>query len=192
MTLKCTISPAAEPVSLELARAQCRVDSTDEDALLSLYIQGAREAAESITNRALITQTWEQTLDRFPAAEIKLLKPQVLSIVRVQYLDTDGALQTLDPSRYALDPRELPGYLFPAEGTDWPSTADVIDAVTITFTAGFGPTAEDVPAGIRHWMLLHIAADFETRAAVDATGRTKALPDRYVDGKLDQWVVYGL
>jgi uncharacterized phiE125 gp8 family phage protein len=193
MALKLITAPAIEPVTLAEARAQCRVDAADtsEDALLLVYIQAARETAEHQLGRVLITQTWEQTLDEFPAGEIKLGQAQALDITSVKHIDPAGTLQTLDPGAYVLDSATSPGWLIPATGYSWPATGDVVNAVRVQFTAGYGPTAAAVPAGVRNWLLLTVAALYALRESVDATGRVAALPERFVDRLLDAERVYG-
>lgn len=185
-------APSIEPISLAEARAHCHIDGTDEDTMLAIYIAAAREKAEALTGRALITQTWVQTLDEFPADEIELLKPGVLSIVSVAYVDIDGTPQTVSNTDYSLDARTLPGWLLPVGAFEWPQTDVVVNAVTITMTCGFGPAATDVPASIRNWMLLTIGYLHEQRAAIDSAGRASAIPSRFVDSLLDKHVVYGV
>lgn len=197
MALRLTSAPATEPISSAELKLQCRIDSgdTSEDTLLAIYIKAARQQAEFKTGRALITQTWEQTLDEFPAAseaDIRLLKPQVIAITSVEYIDTDGDLVEMDSADYTLDAYTSPGYLLPAEDTDWPSTDDVINAVTITYTAGFGANASDVPADIRNWILMTAAAMYANREAIDMAGKSKELPNRFYDSLLDPWIVYGV
>lgn len=185
--------PAVEPVSLAEARMQCRVDADDtsEDALIAVYISAARKAAEHQLGRAIITQTLEQRFDAFPAGEIQLGQAKALSIVNVKYLDEAGALQTLAPAAYSLDTFTLPGWLAPADGYDWPSTAAVINAVRVQFTAGYGPAAADVPANVRMWLLATIGTLYAQRESVDLTGRVGAMPERFLDGLLDSERVYG-
>lgn len=189
MAIKRTVEPALEPISLALAHLQCKPSSADEDELLSLYIAAAREEAETRTRLALITQTWEQTLDAFPCGgvAIKLLKPPVLEIVSVQYIDANGDVQTMAANSYLLDRRVSPGWLLPADGASWPVAAAVIDAVTITLRAGFGPQPENVPASIRHWMLMAVTTSYESRGK---GGAVVIKTDDYVDAKLDGWINY--
>lgn len=190
MSLTRITAPALEPITLAEARAQCRCDGTDEDALLTIYIQTARQHAEGLLESALITQTWEQTLDAFPTDEIKLLKPPVLSITSVKYVDSSSVVQTITSTDYVLDAATLPGWLLPADGVAWPQTNDVINAVRIRYTAGFGPAASDVPAPIRAWMLLTVGYLFAQREREDVTGKVAAIPGRYVDSLLDPWRQY--
>lgn len=192
MSLTLIIPPAIEPVSVAEVRAQCRIDDSTEDALLAIYIQAARQHAEGLLFSALVTQTWEQTLDAFPAEEIKLLKPPVLGVTSVAYIDASGAVVTLPEASYVLDAATGPGWLFPASGTSWPSTSAVINAVRIRFTAGFGPSATDVPAPIRQWLLLTIAYLHAQRESHDLAGKVTAIPNRFVDSLLDPYRQYGL
>lgn len=67
MPIKLIAAPAEEPVTLAEAKAHCRVDFTDDDALIQMLISSAREAAETITRRALVQQQWKIVADRFPS-----------------------------------------------------------------------------------------------------------------------------
>lgn len=192
MALKLITAPALEPISLAEARAQCHIDGTDEDALLTIYIQSARQHAEGLIDSALITQTWEQTLDAFPTDEIKLGKPPVLSVTSVKYINTAGTEITLASNQYVLDSATSPGWLLPADGYTWPDTNDVANAVRIQYATGFGPLAADVPAPIRSWMLLTIALLYAQREAADLGGKSTAIPSRFVDSLLDPFRQYAL
>ena len=193
MSLTLITPPAVEPVTLAEARAQCRVDGTDEDALLTMAIAAARSRAEHETGRRLITQTWRQTLDEFPLEEIRLEVPPVASISQLQYVDAAGTLQTLTGSAYVLDAAVGPaGWLYPADGTSWPVTDDVLNAVRIDIVAGYGADGSFVPGDIRAWMLLTIGYLYAQREAIDVTGKASAIPNRWCDALLDAHRVYGL
>lgn len=187
------ITPAAqEPITLAEARAQCRVDGTEEDTLLAIYISAARASCEGLTQRPLITRTYEQTLDAFPAEEIALRVASVQSIASVKYTDTAGAEQTINSTAYTLDgTNSLQPWLLPAVGSVWPDTEETINAVRVRFVAGFGATAADMPADVRVWLLMTVALMFNNRELVDASGKSSALPGRFVDVLLDPWRVYG-
>ena len=75
--------------------------------------------------------------------------------------------QTIASSNYGLDNADpYESWLIPAATYDWPTPDDAANAVRIRFVAGYG-TPADVPAGIKHWMLLHIAAAYENRGALN-------------------------
>jgi len=152
-----------EPVSLEEARAQCRIDYEDEDALLSVYITAAREHAEMVTRRALMTSLWDHTLDGFPSGgAIRLPYPPLIDIESVHYIAPDGEAVEMDEELYRIDTRQEPGLLMPAHGTSWPATRQMPGAVWIRYRAGY----EAVPQGLKVAMLMLVGHWFAHREAV--------------------------
>ena len=192
MSLTRISGPAVEPISLADARLQCRlaVDDTAEDTLLSLCIQAAREAAEHQLGRALISQTWEQTHDGFPAGAIALQRSLASSITSIECVNTAGATVTLDGSAYTLQVSQQGAEVQPAAGGSWPAVTPGLGAVRVRYVVGYGAAAADVPAAVRQWLLVTVAAFYAQREAFDATGRASALPERFVDRLLDAERIY--
>lgn len=150
MTLTVKTPPATEPVSLSTVKDHLRIDTTDQDSALSNLIQAARERAERYLARALITQTLELRLDRFPSM-IELPRPPIQSMDTITYIDPDGVEQTL--ASYDADTEGA--RIIPSHGSDWPTTRVTVNAVTVTYTAGYGDAA-DVPEAIKQGMLVQI------------------------------------
>ena len=161
MQKKLISKPAIEPITLDEAKTHCRVYGNDDDAYLTALIVAAREIAESSTGLALITQTWGIYLDGFPCSSIRFPIAPLLTVESADYVDADGAEQTLDPSAYVVDDKSRLGRIVAVDS--WPTTADVPNAVTITITAGYGQTADTVPMPIRQAMLLLIGEMYENR-----------------------------
>lgn len=189
MALKQISQPAEPAVTLAQIKAHLRISGADEDELLTLYAAAAVKACEHELGRALVQQTWELAIDAFPEAEIELPMPRVLSVVSVDYFDTTGTQQTLPSNRYSLDADKLPGWLFPADGTEWPETYDMANAVRIRFLAGYGATASSVPINVVQWLLMRIGTAYKMRETV-AGGSLAEVPGRFVDGLLDSERVY--
>ena len=183
-------APAEEPITLAEARLHVRADDTTDDTLISALIVAARERAEHETGRRLITQTREMVLDAFPSSSeaIQLHAECVTaqSIASIEYLNDAGSWITFGSTNYALDARSLPGYVFLASGSSWPTPADSANAVRIRVVCGYG-NAASVPQTIKQWMLLQIGANYENR---ESLGDAKELPGRFVDGLLDPHRVY--
>lgn len=193
MTLKLITAPAAEPVSLTEAKLHLRVDHSTEDDLITVLIQAAREGAEHLTGRSLISQTWERLLDAFPPSAIELGRPDVTAIVSVTYIDGLGATQTLTRDDYTLDATTSPGWLLPSETLDvWPITDDVVNAVRVRFTTGYGASGAAVPAALRQWMLLRIGTLYKLREEVVAGTSVAAIPGNYTDRLLDPFRLWGI
>jgi uncharacterized phiE125 gp8 family phage protein len=155
------INPAAErPVSLASARLQCQIDTdiTDEDDLLEGYIQAATDYCERYTGRPLITQEWIY-IGGF--SRMTSLKPNLLSVESIEYIDQDGQKQTLSPDDYYVNIYENVGevqLLVSAPSVD----AQHPQPVTINFTSGYGD-ADDVPTSIKQCILLLVAHWFRNR-----------------------------
>lgn len=174
MSLTIFSAPAAEPVSLVEAKSHLRVTSTDDDTLISALIVATREQAEAFTRRSLVTQTWDLTLDRFPET-IEVPLPPLQSITSISYVDEEGVTQTMASSDYTVDTKSSPGRIVPAYGTSWPTTREIINAVTVRFVAGYG-AALDVPQAIKNGMLLHIGHLYANRESVNIGGVVTQIP----------------
>lgn len=174
MGLKRTVDALIEPVSLAEAKAHLKIDSSDEDTYLTALIKTCRKEAETFTGRAFITQTWVKTLDEFPRScdsptrytqetqrysrgIILLERAPIQSISSISYVDDNGATQPLDSSLYQLETgSDYTARLQPAYGQDWPSTRFQMESVTVTYLAGFGSLAANVPEEIRHAILTYM------------------------------------
>lgn len=176
--------PGTEPISAAEAKLHCRVDSADDDALITALIVSARQCAETETRRALVTQTIDLVLDEFPAWCIHLPRPTIQSVTSITYIDTDGISQTLGASEYQVDAKGEPGRIVPSYGKVWPCARRQPNAVTVRYVAGY-LNAAAVPQGIKQWMLLHVGHWYANRDAAGA----KLEPMPFIGGLLDPFRV---
>lgn len=181
-------APASEPLDLATAKLHCRVDGTDEDALITALIVAAREQAEHETGRALVTQTWELVHDAFPEA-FTLRKSPIQSVTSIKYLDSSGVEQTLDAADYLLDKDSEPGYVVPNYGKAWPASYGVPNSVRCRYVAGYGAAAA-VPQAIKQWMLLAIGSMYAQRETFVAVTAISGIPDGFWSGLLDPYRLY--
>lgn len=185
MALRRITPPATEPVTLEEAKLQCKAVD-DDDTLVTALISAAREACEHELRRSLITQTWLKTLDDFGDA-IRLDNPPIAEVSSVEYRDAvSGDWVTLDPAAYAVDLQSEPGWVQPANGYSWPSVYDEINAVKVTYEAGYGD-AEDVPTSIKQWILLMVGHYYRER---EASSSERLAPLPFLAGLLDPHRIY--
>ena len=175
-------APAAEPLTLAEAKLHLKLDVTADDDLITSLIVAARQHVETVTGRALVTQTWDIKYDEFPReldAPIMLPKPPIASVTSVKYLDAAGVEQTWSSANYITD---LPsgawagfGRIRPGMSTAYPATYAVINAVTVRIVCGYGAAAA-VPDGLKaamkiligHWYVNRGDSDAEPPAAVVA------------------------
>ncbi len=142
--------------------------NTTEDAYLTTLIQVARLTCENTIKGKLITQTWRQYFDFFPAsAEILLHCPPLQSVSSIQYKDENGATQTLSADLYTASTSGERGRVVLKQGENWPMTlAQAPDTVWIEMVCGYGASRGSIPAPLRQGMLTLIAHLYNMREDV--------------------------
>lgn len=170
------------PFEAAAARPYLKLDDAEADLELNLLIAAMADRAGQETGRSIAKCEWELTLDAFPASEIRLLWPPIVSVDAVTYVDTDGLLQTLPDTHYVLDAQSSPGWLLPAAGHTWPDTADAANTVAVRYTAGYGAAC---PEAIRLWLLAHVGNHLRNRESTVTGTIVASLP--FVDGLLDRY-----
>lgn len=177
MALSLITPPTAYPVTLDEVKNHLRVDGVQEDSLLLgliAAVTGHLDGANGLLGRAIITQAWLQTEPHFEA-EIRLSVLDVQEITSLSYLDESGAWVDLAADAYGLT---TDGYLAPAFGGRWPTTARAREAVKIRYVAGYGDPAA-VPPALKSAILLHIGHLYRCREAVGE--EMSELPLGYAD-----------
>ena len=193
MSLTRTVDPATEPITLAEAKTHLRISTSADspqpaetladDAYIEDLIIEAREYVENVTGRALITQTFELKLDAFQTC-IKIPRPPLQSVSSVQYQDASDATQTLAASNYTVDADSEPGRLVESNTGTYPSTYPDLDAVTITFVAGYG-TADDVPEIFKRAIKLYIEKMYDMPVSAYAESLGNALESLLLHKKID-------
>lgn len=171
--LSCTTQPASEPITTSLLKSHLRLNTTDEDSLLAMYITAARQLFESYTERACITSTWRLYMDAFPRV-IRLPKAPLQSVTSVQYYDTTNNLVTWSNTNYSVDIQREPGRIVPNVWFPgwqiWPCYPALSWAVSpkiiVEFVAGW--TTNNVPALVQQGILLLASHFYANREALTA------------------------
>ena len=172
MRKKKLVAAANLPLTTDEAKAHCRVTFADDDDLFHQLIHAATAELETRCQRTLCESTWTLTLDAFPDGGIKLPMPPILSVQSIVYFDPTGAQLTLSASEYIVDTASEPGWIWLAPDKKWPTTQDRINAITVTYTAGYlaGGNAQQqrdaVPKDLRAWLLIRVATLYENRESV--------------------------
>lgn len=145
---------------------------TDEDTSLSAMITTARQICELWHGRAYIDRTYELTLDEWPCNCIELPYPPLDSVSSIAYTDTAGTVTTWTATEYQVDATGFVGRIVPAYGYTWPTlTLRTLAGIKITYKAGYGPLASDVPERIKHAIKLVLGDLWENREDSDTIDR---------------------
>jgi uncharacterized phiE125 gp8 family phage protein len=182
--IKTITAPAAEPVLVADAKLHLRIVGTDEDTYLTHLIKVAREKVERDSRRALITQTLELQLDRFPAGQGVIALPYAAplqSVTSVTYTDTAGAATVLSTNDYESDIDVDPGRVRPVSAKTWPSTDNALGAVRVRYVCGYGTAGTSVPSTLLHCMYLLIEHWYCNRGIVVIGSTSKELEITYQD-----------
>ncbi|MDT3686759.1 MAG: hypothetical protein RO009_17145 [Pseudorhodoplanes sp.] len=206
MSLKLISAPQALAVSeqtvwdhLRLVLADQGTSPPEEAPEDRAHVRGLIEAAigevdgiNGLLSRALITQTWQLRLHRFPRV-VELPLPPLQEVLEVSYRDPAGTLQTLPETAFQVAGigDEGKGRIEPLAGSYWPETGDYVEAVLITFRAGYGDTPEDVPATIRSAILEIVAARYAFRESITPAAQYFMLPRSAVNA-LENYRVWAL
>jgi uncharacterized phiE125 gp8 family phage protein len=169
LPLELNTPPAVEPVTLAQAKAHLKVDTTDDDALITALISAARARAEWHTGRALITQGWTLWLDCWPASgAIEVPLPPLQSITSVTTYARDDSASVMDSALYTIDAVSAPGRLALKSDAAPPTNLRAVNAIAVAFTAGYGDAAGDVPQILNEAILELIAYLYENRGEAPA------------------------
>lgn len=167
MNLRVTVQPAEEPITLNELKAHLRIDGTDEDQLLGIYLTAARQQCEHESRRAFVTQTLKLQLEAWPHGDrIALPRPPLQSVTSIVYTDVTGNSNTMSASDYIVDIDGEPGHIYLAYGKTWPSTTlRPGPSIAITYIAGYGEP-EAVPATYKQAIQLLSGHYYENREAI--------------------------
>ena len=164
--------PSVEPISLSDMKAHLRIEHSDDDMTINSLISVARQYFERNYALALLEQTVLLWLDRWPSSGDKsmwwdgvregviadlagsgvsllLAVRPLLSLTEVATYGQNDAKTIWDSTKYrtsgGLEPR-----LIKRDGNSWPMPGRSSDGISITYQAGFGIAAADVPLLITH------------------------------------------
>jgi len=159
-----------------------------EDNLISAYNMAARRYIEKYCGRALITQTYQLFLDRWPennqfnewrasnGAQIILPRPPLQSVTSIKYYGENDTEYTFSSDDYEVDNvSEFFGRIATRADSQWPSeNLRILNPIKIEFIAGYGDNASDVPEEYKLAIKMLVGHFYENR---EATAINKNIPD---------------
>lgn len=163
-----TVAPNVPLVTTAEAKLRCRIDGSDEDNLIDSLISAATahlDGYSGILGRALLAQTWQQDFCDFDDP-LRLPVGDYLSGLVVTYYDSANDQQTLSSDVYSILSDVRGPFIALNYNQAWPSVYTREDAVRVTWVAGYGTTAADVPAPIKQAILLLVGHWYANREAV--------------------------
>lgn len=183
MGLKTTRISTQSPLPISELSGHLRGSEQPADVLNALAL-AAVDYVEGYTHRTLLTAELVLTLNRFPETIRLPGSPVDTDSIVIEYVATDGDTETLSESLYRVTSASEPVCITRAYGASWPTPRAVTEAVTVTYTAGYGDTLETAPESIKHAIKMLVAHWHENAEAV-ITGTISAPTPMAVDALLN-------
>jgi uncharacterized phiE125 gp8 family phage protein len=166
--------PAVEPVTLADAKAYLRVEHSDDDAVITALIAGARSHVEAQTRRALITQTWRLVRDAWPGQGCIAVVPSPLrQITAARVYREDGSTQAIDLQAFVSDQAAAPAIIAFAAWS-LPVPGRPVAGIEIDVEVGYGSGPANVPDPLRQAIKLLVSHWYENRGVI-AVGQSVAV-----------------
>jgi len=172
------------------AKRWCRIDNQAEDDIFQILIDGAMDYVSRVSRLDIGQIHYALRLDSFPtpnwyrfypnlypypqlitiglpfnsmpAQTIQLPVNPVISVDGITYYDTQSVLQTVDPSKYSVDLAN--GRIAPIHNTSWAMTDNRLDAVVVSFTAGF--SSANYPKLLKMAVLNYVLLAYQYRDGI--------------------------
>jgi len=176
--VKVSAEPSVEPVSLVDAKSFMKVNDTADDTLITDLIVVARQMAEKYLRRALISQTliaYYSFLDE----KTYVPNPPHISIDTVKRIRLDESTTLTLNSDFFVQGNEQKYLLIPTTfnltAGHSPQDRLIGQELEVTYTAGYGTSATDVPKSIRNAIKMIVNTLFDGRH-VEGEAQTFAIP----------------
>jgi len=175
-----TVEAAAYPVTVDEIKSDLRIQHTSDDTRITGLIAAATDFMDvpsGVIGKALIHQTWALSVETYGADNtIDIPVTPVSSITSIQYFDNENVSRTLTVSDFYLYGNQDRAWIKAKPGVVIPAVFDRLDAITVTFVAGFSDNSAGVPNSIRQAMSLLISHWYENPTGVAARETVSELP----------------
>lgn len=159
-------APEVEPVTLAQFKEFARIDGTSEDVTLELLLSAAVGAVEDYLKKVLIERTLVLAIDWW-TSPLQLPYPPLLSVVEVRTVDEDGVATVYSSDNYMVLTNSMPGLIVIKTGVTPPiNTERYSGGYEVEYKAGYGKEPTDIPASIKHGILMLATYCYEYRVPV--------------------------
>lgn len=173
--LSTVTASSGSPVTKEEFKLHHRVSGNDEDQYIDDLLRRATAYCEAQTGRTYLPRVMRLTMDRFPCGDRGYIYPPgppLNSVASIIYAEaSSGTSTTLATSNYTVDTYSQPARIEPAYNTSWPAAREIVNSVTVQYTAGYGSTNSSaiplVPERAKQAILMLASHWYENREAVN-------------------------
>lgn len=175
---------ATDVVTTAQVKANLRIASDDSthDTQIGVCLDASISVAKEYLQKSLINRTLKLSLDNIPFADsvlpnkegvtvgpfleyrkrsVSLPFSPLVSVTTVKTFNDSDVETTMASSRYYVDTASNYGRVILRTGETWDDMLRVGNAIEITYVAGYGSSASDVPAGIKQGIIVLASHYFE-------------------------------
>ncbi|MCQ0987542.1 head-tail connector protein [Jiella sp. LLJ827] len=163
------------PVSLAEAKRHLRVDHDDDDDMITAMIETATarlDGYSGVLGRAIVSQAWRETFDGF--CRVMRLRLPASEISSITWRNAAGQISTVAEEEYALKADAIGSFVRFRNAHVLPADLYESEAVSITYTAGYGELVDGqpnpVPGPIRSAILLMVGDLYRFRETAENGG----------------------
>lgn len=199
------ITPATgRPIDVAEVQTYLMLSTGQDDSLIEMLIDSAVSFVESHLGIAFMPQEWEMTFDRWAGrptewwdgvqqgsiselyngreVEKQLNKYPLISVESVTVDDNP-----VDVGLFSVDKTRIPGRIVIKNGKVLPPNFKTANGYSVTYTAGFGPAASDIPSTLRIGLISLVAYMYSNRG--DCPGASDAWRKSGASGYFDSFKV---
>ena len=129
-----------------------KVSQTEEGATLTGYLKSAESWCKAYTGRTFLETVLKLWVDYAPAERFLAIPGAPVSAISAveYYADGTEVAATFAATNYIKDLISSPARLCLSTAGAWPQNLRPVNAMSVSYTAGYGATADLVPQGIRN------------------------------------------
>lgn len=144
-----------DPLTLTEVKNFLRVDITTDDTLITRIMKTAIKQCELYSGKTLITKTYKYSFYVSTKQAIKLLYAPIQSVSLIKTVDEENSETMVDSGSYFVD---IVGGIL-----NFKTIPANFYRLDITYVAGYGDNASDVPEELKQAMLIHIARMYDDK-----------------------------
>jgi uncharacterized phiE125 gp8 family phage protein len=164
-------------MTLEEAKAWCKITHDSEDDLINDLIVMAVDRIQQVTGRQLFTATWD-LFDNETSDCIPIPLPPVSAISAFSFFEKDGTENSIDSANWSADLNSFPAKLNIVEHDVISSAISAADELfdywKVRFTSGYGLLQTDLPEWTQMFGRQLVAQFYAMRMADDPKESNKA------------------
>jgi uncharacterized phiE125 gp8 family phage protein len=160
-------------ITLDEAKTHLRVDTADDNALITTLVSVAEDCVEKETKRTLLTQTFELVYDEV-GASIEIIRSPLQEVTKIEVISEAGVKTEVSETLYDVDISGIRGRVRLRSGCSWPDHRGFASFI-ITAKAGYGDAAANVPSALKQAALIALAILYESRGEMDEAKISKAI-----------------